>query len=174
MKKLLFILSLGLFIVSCNNTANNEETDKWKDYYNLDLIVFDDSLKMYIPNTLQGLTTNDENENGEVEVTIGKNFQLKVSQEDGDIALVKSDIAGDNVFKLQQYIVDEPNLIFWETKAPDMSNSIFHFYAVININGLDYVVSDIRNGAQLNKAAVEAMVNAAKTLQAKNPTAPSA
>jgi hypothetical protein len=169
MKKILFALALpvSLFIYSCGDAASEEE-DPLKDMHAVNLVVFDDSLQMYVSNTLDGTVSAAENSNGAVELKVGEKFQLEVSQEAGDIALVKSDIDGHEFLKLQKYIIDEPTLLFWEAKAPDMTTSEFHFYAIITVNGLPYVVSDVKNGEPHTQEFVQLMVNAAKTLRAKN------
>ena len=41
---------------------------------------------------------------------------------------------GDDVYKLQRYIIDEPTLVSWESKIGDMPNSNFHFYPPLNHN----------------------------------------
>jgi hypothetical protein len=85
--------------------------------------------------------------------------------------LVKSDIAGDEVFKFQRFIIDEPTMVFWEAKIGDMPNSNFHFYAISKVNKASYVIKDIESGDAYNEIAVKTMVDAAKTLKSKAPMA---
>lgn len=170
MKKVLILLAAPVIIcfTSCGGSKAEEEVIL-PGMMKAQLIVAGDTLSMVIPDSTKGKVEIVEQPWGATEIKVGNAFQISIEQGEGDVTLVKSDIAGDEVFKLQRYITDEPTLVFWEAKIADMPNSNFHFYAVSKVNKASYVIKDIESGEAYNEAAVKAMVDAAKTLKSTKP-----
>ena len=131
------------------------------------LSIAGDTLSMIIPDSTKGKVEIVEQPWGATEIKVGKDFQLSVEPGEGDVTLAKSDIAGDEVFKLQRYLTDEPALLFWESKIADMPNSNFHFYLISKIGKASYIIKDVESGEAYNEKAGQTMVVAAKTLKGK-------
>lgn len=173
MKKVLILLAAPVIIgfASCGGSKAEEEVIL-PGMMKTELIVAGDTLTMIIPDSTKGKVEIVEQPWGATEIKVGSAFQISIEQGEGDVTLVKSDIAGDEVFKLQRYITDEPTLVFWESKIGDMPNSNFHFYAISKVNKASYVIKDIESGDAYSEVAVKTMVDAAKTLKSKNPSEP--
>lgn len=166
MKKVLILLAAPVIIcfTSCGGSKAEEEVIL-PGMMKAQVIVASDTLSMVIPDSTKGKVEIIQQPWGATEIKVGDAFQISIEQGEGDVTLVKSDIAGDEVFKLQRFIIDEPTLVFWEAKIGDMPNSNFHFYAISKVNKTSYVIKDIESGEAYNEAAVKAMVDAAKTLK---------
>jgi hypothetical protein len=165
MKKLLYLLAIPLLaFVSCNGSKSESE-ESLEGMKEVKIILLDDSLSVWVPSNIQGNMDIVQQNWGATEIKIGENFQISIEQSEGDIALQKSDIEGNDVFKLQRYIKDEPTMLFWESKIPDMENSTFHFYTIVTIGKTPYLIKDVDSGVAYSESDVEAMIKAAKTLQ---------
>ena len=167
MKKILFLFvaPITLFFASCGGSKSDEEVIL-PGMMKVQFAVAGDTLSMIVPDSSKSKVEIIEQSWGATEIKGSNEFQISIEQGDGDITLAKSDIDGDDVFKLQRYIIDEPNLIFWESKIPAMPNSNFHFYTVIQANNKNYIIKDIENGDAYNEQHVQTMVDATKTLKA--------
>ncbi len=168
MKKALIVLAAPVIIcfTSCGGSKADEEVIL-PGMMKVQLIVASDTLSMIIPDSTKGKVEIVEQPWGATEIKVGKDFQLSIEQGEGDVTLAKSDIAGDEVYKLQRYLKDEPTLLFWESKIADMPNSNFHFYSISKVGKASYLIKDIESGDAYSEKAVQTMVDAAKTLKAK-------
>ena len=169
MKKalILFAAPVILFIASCGGPKVEEEVIL-PGMMKVEFSVAGDVLSMIIPDSTKGKLDIVEQSWGATEIKIGSHFQISVEQLEGDVPLVKSDIDGDDVFELQQYIIDKPSIIFWEAKIPIMPSSNFHFYSVSQVANKSYIMKDIECGLAYTEAEVQTMVDASKTLKIKN------
>jgi len=130
-------------------------------------------LNMFVPDSTKGTLEITEMPWGATQIKVGDAFQLSVEEGAGDIKLLKDDINGDDVYKLQKFIKDEPALVFWETKIPDLDKSNkFHFYNIIKAGNVSYVIKDVETGEVNTQAAVEQMIESAKSLKAKDAATP--
>ncbi len=163
MKKLYFILfaSAVYFISSCGG-AKTEGTAVPPGMQEVQLKINGNPLSIIVPDAQKGKLEVTEQSWGATEVKVGKDFQISITEGDGDIALTKSDIAGNDVNKFRRYVKDEPTILFWESQITEPE---FHFYMVNKIGKVSYVLEDIK-GNIYTEPVVQGMVEASKTLKA--------
>jgi len=168
MKKILLLLATPalLFFSSCGG-SKTEESAPIPGMMVVDLKINGNALSIMVPDSSKGKMEMVEQSWGATEIKVGPDFQISIEEGDGDVALVKSDVTGNEVFKLQRYITDEPTLLFWEEKNADLPSARFHFYTIIKAGASNYVIKDIESGEAYNEKAVQTMIDAAKTLKAK-------
>ncbi len=171
MKKALILLAVPVIIgfSSCGGSKEKEEVIL-PGMMKVQVMVAGDTLSMIIPDSTKGKVEIIEQAWGATEIKVGKDFQLSIEPGEGDITLMKSDIAGDEVYKLQRYLTDEPTMLFWESKIGDMPNSNFHFYTISKPGKTSYVIKDVESGDAYNEKAVQTMVDAAKSLKTASTT----
>lgn len=168
MKKTLLLLAAPalLFFSSCGGS----KTDESIAMPGMTEVVFKingNNLSVMVPDSSKGKMEMIEQSWGATEFKVGSDFQLSIEESDGDAALVKSDITGNEVFKLQRYLKDEPTLLFWEAKNADLADARFHFYTIKKVGTSNYVIKDIESGDAYNEKAVQRMIDAANTLKVK-------
>jgi hypothetical protein len=168
MKKTLLVLAAPalFFIASCggSKTEENKTMEGMKEYT---LKINGNDLSVMVPDSTIGLLEVTEQSWGAVELKVGANFNMSIEENDGDVALMKTDINGNEVFKLQRYIKDEPTLLFWEAKNVDMPDPRFHFYSILKVGNASYVVKDVERPEAYNEKAIQFMLDASKTLTSK-------
>jgi hypothetical protein len=115
MKKLLLfgIIAMAVFYASCGDTKK-EEVVIPPGMKQVDITIAGNTLTILAPDSTTGPLQVINQPNGSTEITVGNNFQISIEEGEGDIALLKSDIESDDVYKLQKYLKDEPNSLFWE------------------------------------------------------------
>jgi len=101
---------------------------------------------------------------GALEIRIGKNLQLSINEDPGDIELRKSDVKSDEVNKFKSFIVEEPTTIMWES---EITKPEFHFYSIQKLGNSTYVFEDIKSSEAepFSKESVQKMLDAAKGLK---------
>lgn len=173
MKKTLLLLATPaiLFFASCGGSKTEEKTTI-PGMTETTIKVNSNDLLIMIPDSTKGVAEITEQPWGATEIKVGADFHISVEENEGDIALMKSDITGNEVFKLQNYLKDEPALLFWEAKNENMPDARFHFYSVIKAGNGTYVVKDVERLEAYNKNAVQTMVDAAQTLKPKTADKP--
>ena len=171
MKKIFLLLATPAILVlaSCGGSKSDEAS--MENMKEIKFAMLGDSLSIMVPDSVQGNLKITDQQWGATEIKIGEKFQISVQQQDGDIALVKSDIERNDVFKLQKYITDEPNLLFWEAKNPEMEPANFHFYTIQKIGNTPYEIKDVDSGEAYSEGNVQAMIGAAKTLKKRGASA---
>ena len=174
MKRILLLMTIPaiIFFASCGGSKVEEEVIL-PGMMKVEFAVAGDTLSMIVPDSSKGKLDLIEQGWGATELRIGENFQISVEEGEGDIAMLKNDIDIDDVYQLQKYVVDQPDLLFWESKIPIMPTSNFHFYSIIQAGGKSYIVKDIEAGIAYSEELVKEMVEAAKSLKSKNKTAAS-
>ena len=164
MKKLFFLFLIPA-IISFTGCGTNEKSDATKvpqGMMELDLSQYGMPMTMMVPDSTIGTLVVSAQSYGDVEIRVGDYFQLKIAP-GGDLALRKSDLQADLLFKTT-LIKEDPAMIIYKSDLPDGSKSFHHFYLLIN----NYEISDIGDsGEPLSEAVVNKMVEAAKTLKAK-------
>ena len=172
MKRTLLLLAtpIFLFIASCGNKA--EEKAKIPGMIETAIKINSTDYTIMVPDSTKGLLEITEQPWGATEVKVGQDFHISVEENEGDIALMKTDITGNEVFKLQRYLTDEPALLFWESKNENMPDSRFHFYSIIKMGNSSFVVKDVERLEPYNEKAVQAMVDASQTLKSSAPAKP--
>ena len=105
-------------------------------------------------------------DSGALEIKVGKHFNISITEDPGDITLMKSDIKSNDVNVFKSYITDEPETIMWESAitVPE-----FHFYTIQKASGNTYVIQDVisADGSPSNKEQIQKMLDSAKKLVAK-------
>ncbi len=164
MKKALTLLAAPALLLFASCGGPKEEVIP-PGMIKIQLVVAGDTLTMITPDSTKGGLEIVEQPWGATEVKVGKNFQVSIEPGEGDITLTKSDIVGDDVYKLQRYIIDEPTLVSWESKIGDMPNSNFHFYSIAKPGKNSFVVKDVESGESYSEKDVQTMIDAAKSLK---------
>lgn len=167
---LLLATSALLFFSSCGGPKTEESTAPLPGMMEVGLKINGTDLLIMIPDSSKGKMEIIEQSWGATEIKVGPGFQISIEEGDGDIALIKSDITGNEVFKLQRYLKDEPSLLFWEGKNPNIPDARFHFYVIRKIGTSTYVIKDIETGDAYNEKAVQTMLDAANTIKLKTET----
>ncbi|HRD38122.1 MAG TPA: hypothetical protein PLC65_05785, partial [Bacteroidia bacterium] len=128
---------------------------------------------IFVPDTTNSKMEIMEQTWGALEIKIGKDFQLSITEDPGDMELRKTDIQGDEVNKFKSFVVDEPTTIMWES---EITKPEFHFYSIQKLGNSTYVYEDIKSteGEPLSKEAVQKMVDAAKSMKEVVKKAPEA
>ena len=169
MKKLLLLLVVPsiLFLASCGG-KKEDTAASMPGMMEVNLKINGNALSIMVPDSTKGKMEMTEQSWGATEIKVGTDFQISIEEGDGDIALTKSDIAGNDVNKFKRFIKDEPTLLFWESEitAPEC-----HFYTIVKPGAVSYVIKDIA-GDMFNEKSVQTMVDASKTLKAKETEKP--
>lgn len=173
MKKALLLIAtpVVLFLASCGGSKSDEKTTI-PGMVETVIKVNSNELYIMIPDSTKGMAEITEQPWGATEIKVGADFHISVEENEGDIALMKTDITGNEVFKLQRYLKDEPTLLFWEAKNENMPDARFHFYSIVKIANTSYVVKDVERLEAYNEKAVQSMVDASLTLKPKNAEKP--
>lgn len=172
MKKLFLLLAAPatLFLASCGGSKNADTAAAMPGMMETTINVNGNPLTLMVPDSTVGKLQVVEQSWGATEIKVGKGFQISITEGEGDIALTKSDIAGNDVNKFKRFIKDDPNLLFWESEitAPEC-----HFYAVVKPAAVSYVVEDIK-GDTFDEKSVQKMIDSAQSIKAKDAAKPNA
>jgi hypothetical protein len=165
MKKILLLLAAPtiLFFGACGGSKTDETAATMPGMMETTITVNGNQLSLMVPDSTKGKLEVVEQSWGATEVKVGKEFQISITESEGDIALTKSDIAGNDVNKFKRFVKDEPTLLFWESQITEPE---YHFYAIVKAGAVSYVVEDIK-GEIFNEKNTQTMIDAAKTLKAK-------
>jgi hypothetical protein len=170
MKKALILLIAPsiLFFASCGGAKKDDKTASMPGMMEVTLKINGNPLSIMVPDSTKGKMQMVEQSWGATEIKVGKEFQISISENEGDIALTKSDISSNDVNKFKQFIKDEPTLLFWESQITEPE---FHFYTVEKLGKVSYLIEDIKE-EHFNQKAVQTMIDAVKTLKAKEVAKP--
>ena len=164
MKKIILLLFTPAFclLMSCGGSKTNETNPGVSGMREVQLKINGNQLSVMVPDSTKGKLEVVEQSWGATEIKVGKGFQISISEGEGDIALTKSDIAGNDVNKFKRFVKDEPALLFWESQitVPE-----FHFYLINKIGTTSYLIEDIK-GDMYDEKGIQTMIDAAKTLTA--------
>lgn len=169
MKKAIFLLSVPaiLFFASCGG-SKTEETVSMPGMMEVSLKINGNSLSIMVPDSTKGKMEMVEQSWGATEIKVGKEFQISISESEGDVALMKSDIAGNDVNKFKRFLKDEPSLLFWESEITEPE---FHFYSVIKTGNASYLIENIKE-EHFTEKSTQTMIDASKTLKLKETANP--
>jgi hypothetical protein len=169
MKKVLLLLVAPAIICFTSCGAKKEETNTvMPGMMQVNLKINGNSLSVMVPDSTKGKMEMVEQSWGATEIKVGKEFQISISEGEGDIALMKSDIAGNDVNKFKRFLKDEPGLLFWESEITEPE---FHFYMIEKVGTVSYLIEDIKDEHFSEKGA-QTMIDAAKTLKANEAAKP--
>lgn len=172
MKKIFLLLAAPamLMIASCGGTKTEEATATMPGMMETTISVNGNKLSIMVPDSTKGKLEVVEQSWGATEIKVGKEFQISITEGEGDIALTKSDIAGNDVNKFTRFVKEEPTMLFWESQITEPE---FHFYNVVKVGTASYLVEDIK-GEIFNEKGAQAMIDASKTLKVKDAAKPNA
>ncbi|MBA3706371.1 MAG: hypothetical protein H0W84_10900 [Bacteroidetes bacterium] len=172
MKKILLLLvtPMILFFAGCGQSKTDETVESMPGMMEVTLKINGNILTVMVPDSTKGKMEMVDQSWGATEIKVGKEFQISIAEGEGDIVLMKSDIAGNDVNKFTRFVKDEPTLVFWESQITEPE---FHFYTVVKAGTVSYVIEDIK-GEIFNEKAAQAMIDASKTLKAKEAAKPNA
>ncbi|MFO0356540.1 MAG: hypothetical protein ACK50A_06255 [Sphingobacteriaceae bacterium] len=139
----------------------------------LDLTKYGKSFAIFVPDTVQNKMTIVEQSYGALDITVGANFAVSISEQAEDIAMKKKEVSEDEVNKLKSFITDEPTAILWESA---ITESEFHFIINQKIDNSDYNIQDVRNteAKPYSKEAIQKMFDSAKNIKEIKKAAPEA
>ena len=168
---LLSALTLSLTFISCGNKDAKENIQAPAGMVALDLSRYGKQFSIFVPDTTAAKLEVTEQSWGALEIKIGKNFRMSITEDPGDIELRKSDIKSNDVNIFKSYVVEEPLTIMWES---EITKPEYHFYSIQKAAGNTYVFEDIvsADGEPLGKEAVQKMLDSAKQIiEKKKPDA---
>ncbi len=166
MKKLFTILSaitLSFAIASCGDKDSKQNIEAPAGMVALDLSKFGKQFSIFVPDTTAAKLEITEQSWGALEIKVGKNFHLSITEDPGDIELKKSDVKSNDVNIFKSFVVEEPLTIMWESA---ITKPEYHFYSIQKAAGNSYVFEDVvsADGEPLGKDAVQKMVDSAKKI----------
>lgn len=169
MKKLFTLLSaltLAVAITSCGGKETKQDIQAPAGMVALDLSKYGKQFSMFVPDTTAQKLEITEQSWGALEIKVGKNFQVSITEDPGDIELRKSDIKSNDVNVFKSFIIEEPLTIMWESS---ITQPEYHFYSIQKVGANSYVFEDIvpANGEPLGKEAIQKMLDSAKQLVEK-------
>ena len=163
-KKLLILLAVPvLFALQGCKTKGTDDSAQLPGMNEVDLNQYGLALAIQAPDESKGKIEVTNPLSGGTEIRVGKEFQIIIKLEDGDLALRKSDIAADDVNKFKRYVIDEPTTILWESQITDPE---FHFYTIVKAGKDTYVIEDIKE-EHFSESGAKAMLESAKALKVK-------
>lgn len=167
---LLLAVTAGLFFAACGGSKTESAAVSMPGMMETSININGNPLTIMVPDSSKGKLEIVEQSWGATEIKVGKEFQISITEGDGDLALTKSDIAGNDVNKFKRFIKDEPALLFWESEitAPEC-----HFYEIVKPGTVSYIVEDIK-GEVFSEKAAQTMIDAGKTLKPKEAAKPNA
>ena len=164
MKKILLVLITPIIILlgGCGNSKKNDTSSSMSGMKEVILKVNGTPLSLMVPSdSTKGKLEIVEQNWGATEIRIGKDFQITISEGDGNIPLIKGDISNNDVNKFKRFVKDEPTLLFWESQITEPE---FHFYTIQKAGKTSYIVEDIKGDVYSDKE-IQLMIDAAKTLK---------
>ena len=173
MKNCIRFISLLLFVIASACNAKKEEKKLEPGKMELDLTSFGISSTIIVPDTTNSLRLDAKRNEGtgEVEIRIGNGFTLGIQAADSselmDIKKQKELVANAEPFKLQKFLIDEPDAFLYECKIdiPEMEPH-YHFFALMKSGNSTYALRDLLdNDSYLNKTAIHQSNDATKATQ---------
>ena len=168
MKKTIIIAlsaASSLIITSCGNkNAEQEPIVAPQGMHVLDLTKYGKSFAIFVPDTVQNKLTIIEQSYGALDISVGPNFAVSISEQAEDIVSKKKEISEDEVNKLKSFVTDEPTAILWESAITEPE---FHFITNQKIGNSDYNIQDVRTteGKPYSKEAIQKMFESAKNIK---------
>lgn len=156
----------SLIFISCGGKDSKQDVAAPAGMVSLDLSKYGKQFSLFVPDTTQLKLEIVEQSWGALEVKVGKNFHVSISEDPGDIELQKSDVKSNDVNIFKSFVVEEPLTIMWES---EITKPEFHFYSIQKVGNNTYVFQDVvsPDGEPKSKDAVQKMLDAAKTIVPK-------
>ena len=163
---LLATLTLAVSITSCGSKDSKQNLEAPAGMVALDLSKFGKQFSVFVPDTTTAKLEVVEQSWGALEIKVGKNFHLSITEDPGDIELRKSDIKSNDVNVFKSFVLEEPLSVFWESA---ITQPEYHFYSIQKIGTNTYVFEDVvaEDGQPFSKESVQKMLDSAKNIIAK-------
>ena len=164
-------LTLSVLFTSCGNKETKQDIQAPAGMFALDLSKYGKQFSVFVPDTTSAKLEVTEQSWGALEVKVGKNFHISITEDPGDMELRKSDIKSNDINIFKSFVVDEPLSIMWESL---ITKPEFHFYSIQKIGANTYVFEDVipADGEPFSKDAIQKMFESSKTIiEKKKPDA---
>ena len=163
---------IPLLLAACNGSPGPSENDPEEtatDSLELpagetfDLAPYDLPLQVIVPDAktakADSVEIRWEEERGWLKVRRGEHFDLRITEQPGDMARLKADLERDPLRK-NTVLVESPGSITYRQEFPaDTSLVLVHFLTVVKAAGREFTVESAPNG-RFNEEDVERMVRA--------------
>lgn len=168
MKKLLSFIAALVMITSIQSCGGKKEEQPAVEapagMITLDLSKYGKPFTIFVPDSTVGKLEVTEQSSGALDIRAGKNFQISITEDPGDIELLKTDIKGDEINKFKQFIIEEPTTVMWES---EITKPEFHFYTIVKLGNNPYVFVDLKSvdNEPFSKESIQKMLDAVKGLK---------
>ncbi len=168
MKKIINLLSAAVLVsslISCGDKKKEQEAIVAPQGMNvLDLSKFGKPFAIFVPDTVAAKLLIVQQTYGALDIKVGNNFAISINEQTADIELKKKDIKEDEVNKFKNYVVQEPNAIFWES---EITKPEFHFIINQKIGTTDYSFEETKTteAEPFGKEAIQKMFDSAKNIK---------
>lgn len=161
MKKIIVFTAvcLSVIVASCGGSKEQEALVAPAGMQYLDVSRTGMNMNVLIPDSTKGGLDTVLQTYGTYEIKRGPSFQVAITEDGGDVATKKGDNANDDVNKVKQYVIDEPNTLLWESGIGDLSE--FHFFYSVKFGERTFVFEDIKGDA-FTKEDAQKMLDACK------------
>ena len=168
MKKVFAILSFATaaLLMSCGNSGTDTTEVPVPDgMVAYDLSEFGMDAIVNIPDSTFG-PSNHENTGDGVMLRVGNNFAMKVKVGAGEMDYMKNEIiAKSEVYKLEKYLLEEPDAIIWRWFIEGQDTAT-RFFSVIKVGDITYECESDAD-AKFSEETIREMLNSAKSIRAK-------
>src|ERR1700741_4088444 len=103
------IVCMSLLFTSCGGSKEQESLVAPQGMRYLNISKTGMNLNILTPDSTKGTLDTVLQSWGAYEVKVGPNFQISVLEDGGTVATKKADNGNDDVNKVKQYVIDEPN-----------------------------------------------------------------
>ena len=158
----ILITSIIIFS-SCGNKESKTDVQVPVGMVTLDLSKYGKQFSIFVPDTTTAKLEIVEQSWGALEIKVGKNFHLSITEDAGDLELKKSDVKSNDINVFKSFLTEDPTTIMWES---EITKPEFHFYTVQKASGITYVFEDVINaeGDPIGKDGIQKMLESAKTI----------
>src|ERR1035438_1767862 len=122
LKKLILLFTLPLLLIGtgCGNSKKGNNGSAGMSVY--DLTSLGQPYTINVPDTTKTKLDPSAQSSGSIVIKSGKDFQIAINPGDGDIALRKSDISGDDVKKFKRFVMEDANTLIWESQVSGLES----------------------------------------------------
>ncbi|MCU0361227.1 MAG: hypothetical protein MUF75_11020 [Bacteroidia bacterium] len=162
--RFLFVMTLVFLINACTNSSKDELTPP-EGMSVVKLNTFGKPFAIFVPDTSKNPLSITEEPSGALLIKAGSSFAVAVYEEAADLELKRSDIKADEINKLNTFLSDEPNAIFWESAITEPE---YHFLLNSSVGETTYSFQDhqVLEGKTPSKSAVQKMFDSCKNIKA--------
>jgi hypothetical protein len=164
---LLLFVSGILYFFSCSQTTEEQKAVAPQGMHSLDLSTYGKPFVIFVPDTSNGRLSVNELTNGMLEVKVGTEFAIGITEQSADLSLIKEDLKLDEVNKLQELVKDDESTLIWKSQIVEPE---FHFICNQKIKDRSFSFEDVRDpqASPFTKEQIDRMYESAKTTVALN------